>query len=58
MKRALTLIVLAMFSVSLTACHASVDTDDTNGGSHYKKTTTTTGDGTKTTTEKKTTSTY
>jgi len=50
MKRALSLLVLAMFSLAMVGCHASVDTDTDHDGSstHYKKTTTY-DDGTRTT---------
>ena len=50
MKRALSLVMLAMFSLAIVGCHASVDadTDHDASSSHYKKTTTY-DDGTKTT---------
>jgi len=48
MKRLISLLSLAMFSVAIVGCHASVDTDDTSHDSHYKKTTTY-DNGTKTT---------
>jgi hypothetical protein len=47
MKRALSLALAALFTVSIVGCHASVDTEPA-GDSHYKKTTTYDG-GTKTT---------
>ena len=49
MKSFISLVALALFSVAMVGCHASVDTDDTaSGDSHYKKTTTY-DNGTKTT---------
>jgi len=59
MKRALTLVLAGVFTLSLIGCRAEVDTTDTadNGSSSYKKTTKVdTDSGTKTTYEKKTVS--
>ena len=56
MKRALSLLVLAMFSIAIVGCHAAADVggNDSGSSSSYKKTTTY-DDGTKTTkTETKT----
>jgi hypothetical protein len=55
MKRALVLLTLAMFSVGLYGCHASVDTDTPANDTHYKKTTTYNDNGGTKTTETKTT---
>ncbi len=54
MKRALSLVMLAMFGLAMVGCHASVDTDTPANDTHYKKTTTYNNDGT-TKTETKTT---
>ena len=48
MKRVLSLICAAAFSVAIVGCHASVDTDHPNDDTSYKKTTTY-DNGTKTT---------
>ena len=49
MKRALSLAMLAMFSIAIVGCHASADVgDDSKSSSTYKKTTTY-DNGTKTT---------
>jgi hypothetical protein len=39
MKRAVSLALAALFTMTILGCHASVDTDDATD-SHYKKTTT------------------
>jgi len=57
MKRALSLALAAMFTLTLFGCHADVEPiDNTRGDSHYKKETTYNRDGT-VTTETKTEST-